>query len=388
MGSSASKNGLNGEGIAEKEEEEYDESQHVSEEQDSEEERFGGEEAVDDIENSSLLSLLCWRVFDSYFHPRHISLFLDPRAVASFRIAQAGVVIVQLLEFISDEGGYFLLDNGLCPRKNYVDRKHAAGRFSVYFMSGNPLFVQFLLAIHLLSAITALIGYHARKSWFVLWLMSTSLYIRLECTGPCGADNVMAMYQFMGLFLPLGQVWSVDAVFARWEWYIDRIGEVESLGKGTNCQRKIVQEKVQLGNLRESGAKSANKNASAETCVVKALTDLFSTTAEEFEENVNNRLKPLLQDRTYEAQSRYYQLNCLRDGFIRKSRSWIFFGQLAFQYWATGIVKFGKMWREGYALWDVLHLTHFISHQAYPFVTPIRNFFLRYPEWCVLLGTN
>lgn len=83
-------------------------------------------------------------------------------------------------------------------------------RWSLYFLSDNPVWTTALMAISAVSAVALFVGWRTRVATVVSWLLLASLQTRNDLPLNAG-DIVLRMLLLLGCFLPLGACWSLDA---------------------------------------------------------------------------------------------------------------------------------------------------------------------------------
>ncbi|MCA9779815.1 MAG: HTTM domain-containing protein, partial [Candidatus Eremiobacteraeota bacterium] len=134
---------------------------------------------------------------------------LDPRSLAVFRIVLGCLVALDTLwrvPFLND----FMTDEGVYSRLDMTSSAYADYWICLHLGSGN-LLGQSMLTLLILSLAAGLIaGY--RTTWMTLgcWIMMNSVQARNPFIGDRG-DLQLSLLLFWALFLPLGEVWSLDA---------------------------------------------------------------------------------------------------------------------------------------------------------------------------------
>lgn len=136
------------------------------------------------------------------------SYALDYRSLAVFRVLVALVVLIDLaLRFPHTYTLYS--DSGPYPRYLSMENIHP-DRWSVFFANGSPEFAWLLFVIGMVAAVSMMAGWRTRLATVVLWVIVLSLQSRNNHANS-GADTLMRMSLFWGMFLPLGARWSADA---------------------------------------------------------------------------------------------------------------------------------------------------------------------------------
>ena len=140
---------------------------------------------------------------------------LDARSLALFRVALAGVLLIEHLWCLGD-AITFLGDAGLLPRYTVLQHILAAEpyRWSIYFFNGSAEAVYFLYAVHAGALIALLVGWRARTAAAVAFFMHTSQHNRNEITRHA-FDFLSAGLLFWCTQLPIGATCSIDALQSR-----------------------------------------------------------------------------------------------------------------------------------------------------------------------------
>jgi Vitamin K-dependent gamma-carboxylase len=136
-------------------------------------------------------------------------LRLDLRSLAAFRIAIALVVIVDALIRWSDVG-FFYHDAGAYPRSMLFEREGSARSWSLHLVSDAWWWVSGLFAAQMLVGLAMLAGWRTRWATVLTWALLISVQSR-NAQILQGGDVLMRCLLFWGMFLPLGEVWSMDA---------------------------------------------------------------------------------------------------------------------------------------------------------------------------------
>jgi hypothetical protein len=142
----------------------------------------------------------------------------DARSLAAFRVGVAGVVLLDLL-LRSRYLSAFYTDDGVLPREALFAHNPTFAPLSIHSLSGDLWFQAALFALTAVAALSMLVGYRSRLSTFVTGLLVVSLHVRNPLVLN-GGDLVLQMLFLWGVFLPLGERWSVDALRggSRREW--------------------------------------------------------------------------------------------------------------------------------------------------------------------------
>ena len=143
---------------------------------------------------------------------------LDPRSLALFRIVLGCFVLLDTLlrlpylnDFMTDQGVYSRIDMTSSPFADYWLCFHLG--------SGNLVGQVVLSGLLLLLALGVVVGYRTPWMVFGCWVMLNSLHARNPFIGDRG-DLQLALLFFWAMFLPLGEVYSLDSRKGRtcWGW--------------------------------------------------------------------------------------------------------------------------------------------------------------------------
>ena len=134
---------------------------------------------------------------------------MDPRSLALFRV----LLGITLLLDLAGRAPYvraFYSDQGVLSRELAVQSGFAGEWLCFHLGTGSSTGIALLLFLQAVLAIGVLVGWRTR--WMVLgsWVMLNSLHVRNPFVNDRG-DLELALLLFWGFFLPLAQVWSVDA---------------------------------------------------------------------------------------------------------------------------------------------------------------------------------
>ncbi|WP_226005567.1 HTTM domain-containing protein [Natrinema salinisoli] len=132
---------------------------------------------------------------------------IDLRALAAFRIAVGTLVIVDLI-LRSRNLTAFYTDAGVLPLEALFSDYSSV--YSIHAVSGEAWAQGLLFCIAGLFALAMVVGYRTRVATIVSWLLLASLHVRNPMILNSG-DIMLRMLLFWGIFLPLGECWSIDA---------------------------------------------------------------------------------------------------------------------------------------------------------------------------------
>lgn len=137
----------------------------------------------------------------------------DKRSAALFRVALAITVLGDVVDRANDLEAHYT-DAGVLPRGLVLEKFTNATWLSLHMWGGSWWAMAIMFAIHLMAATAMLVGWHSRKAAFSVWLLTTSLQSRNILVLHSG-DVLLRLSLFWALFLPLGDVFSLDAAFKK-----------------------------------------------------------------------------------------------------------------------------------------------------------------------------
>ena len=133
---------------------------------------------------------------------------LDVRSLAIFRVA-LGLSLLTDLTFRGVDFSAMYTESGFAPVE-MVRELQRHYQWSLHLASGQTAYQAALFIVAAIAAFALLLGYHTRLATIVSWILLTSLHARLPVV-LSAADLLLRMLLFLGMFLPLGAVWSLDA---------------------------------------------------------------------------------------------------------------------------------------------------------------------------------
>jgi hypothetical protein len=131
----------------------------------------------------------------------------DFRSLAVFRIAIAAVVLIDLVGKARNLTAFYT-DEGALPRHVLLTELRPWS-ISLNLISGTFLIETLLFIATGLAALAMLFGHRTRVASIATW----ALVLSIQWRNPFvlhGADELLRVLLFWGMFLPLGAVWSVD----------------------------------------------------------------------------------------------------------------------------------------------------------------------------------
>jgi hypothetical protein len=132
----------------------------------------------------------------------------DLRSLAAFRVVLGVIVLLDLVGRSSDARVLYS-DEGILTRSD-AQAYISDDRWSFMFANGSLLFTQLFFLATALTAVAVILGYRTRLAVVLLWV----LVISIQSRNPYhlfGADTLTRALLFWGMFLPLGEVWSLDS---------------------------------------------------------------------------------------------------------------------------------------------------------------------------------
>jgi hypothetical protein len=135
-------------------------------------------------------------------------LRVDERAAAALRV-MLGLLIVSDTLLRSRNLVYFYTKSGVLPMGMYEEV--AEGVSLLFILPDSTAFVVLFFVIRLLVGLQLLVGYRTRVAVVLSFLLTVSLDMRNPFVLSY-SDNMFRILLFWGMFLPLGERWSIDAV--------------------------------------------------------------------------------------------------------------------------------------------------------------------------------
>jgi hypothetical protein len=140
-------------------------------------------------------------------------LGIDARGLAAFRIALGCLLLLDLLGRAGDLRAFYT-DAGVLPRATNAVLYPTLSELSLHGLSGELWVQAALFAVAGVFAVLLVVGYRTRFVATVSWLLLASLQLRNYLVLN-GGDTVLLVALFVGLFLPIGEQWSLDALGRR-----------------------------------------------------------------------------------------------------------------------------------------------------------------------------
>lgn len=144
----------------------------------------------------------------------------DTRSLALARFGLGVCILFDLLTRLNDLEWHYS-DVGLIPRQLFMGEVGFPWSFSLYFANGTIFFAGALMVFHCFCAISLAIGWQTRLMTLLNAVLLTSLHNRNWFINN-GGDDVIRCLIILSVFIPWGEIWSVD------QW---RGGRGEILGR-------------------------------------------------------------------------------------------------------------------------------------------------------------
>lgn len=136
---------------------------------------------------------------------------IDLRTLALTRVAFALIVLIDLALRLTDLE-VFYTDKGVLPRAAVHQLRPLSWLTSLHFLSGRTEIEALMFLISAIFAVLLLIGHRTRRASFWVWLLFWSLCVRNYFVVH-GADSLLKVLLFWGMFVPWGTRYSVDSAF-------------------------------------------------------------------------------------------------------------------------------------------------------------------------------
>jgi hypothetical protein len=137
-------------------------------------------------------------------------LAIDRRALAALRVSLGLLLLADLLLRSRALVAHYT-DRGVLPRMALREVYGPLADISLHALSGGVALQVALFVLAGLAALALTAGYRTRLAAVVSWLLLVSLHARNPMLLNAG-DSLLRRVLFWGLFLPLGSVWSLDAL--------------------------------------------------------------------------------------------------------------------------------------------------------------------------------
>lgn len=138
---------------------------------------------------------------------------LDRRSIALFRMGLALLALADVVQRSTDLTAHYS-DSGVLPRVPLISQFMRPSLVCLHLLSGLPVIVGLLFALHALLALCLLVGWRSRTMAALLWFSTYSIHVRNPMVLQ-GGDDLLRLMLFWSLFLPLGARFSIDAALHR-----------------------------------------------------------------------------------------------------------------------------------------------------------------------------
>ena len=150
---------------------------------------------------------------------------IDLRSLALFRIGIGALLLTDLAFRLTDLNAMYT-DEGMFSRAEICRRATSIWNWSFHFASGSSTYQAFLFALAAVLALALLVGFETRLATIGSWLMLVSVHHRVPPI-LSGAEILLRMLLFWGMFLPLQRAWSLDV------WLRRRRGDPADAGQAS-----------------------------------------------------------------------------------------------------------------------------------------------------------
>lgn len=134
---------------------------------------------------------------------------LDLRALALLRMALSLVLLTDLIFRLSDLKAFYT-GHGVLPIQALLQFHWHSSYFSLFTTNDNHYIQMALFAVNFLCVFCLLIGYRTKLFTVLAWIFLISIHNRTPLIMQAG-DHLLRMLVFWGIFLPWGNLLSVDA---------------------------------------------------------------------------------------------------------------------------------------------------------------------------------
>ena len=133
---------------------------------------------------------------------------LDTRSLAMTRMALGLAIFVDMLWRMGSAEWHYS-DIGAMPRDVFISTFVYPWSYSIHLMSGSWGFAVFILGLHALSALAMALGWRTRLTTLLTAFLTISLHNRNWYVNN-GGDDVIRALMFIAVFIPWGEMWSID----------------------------------------------------------------------------------------------------------------------------------------------------------------------------------
>ena len=133
---------------------------------------------------------------------------LDTRSLAVARMGLGLSIVCDLLTRLPDLEWHYS-EIGLIPRSLFMSEVGFPWSFSLHFANGSMAYVGLLLMVQIFASLAMALGWHTRVMTAINAILMISLYNRNWFINN-GGDDVIRALLILSVFLPWGEMWSVD----------------------------------------------------------------------------------------------------------------------------------------------------------------------------------
>lgn len=133
---------------------------------------------------------------------------LDTRSLAVARVALGVFIFIDMLWRLGSVEWHYS-DLGVMPRDVFISQFAFPWSYSFHLASGSTVFAALMLGLHGVFAVLMAIGYRTRLMTFLVALFTISLHNRNWYLNN-GGDDVIRALMFLLVFIPWGEMFSVD----------------------------------------------------------------------------------------------------------------------------------------------------------------------------------
>lgn len=137
----------------------------------------------------------------------------DPRSLAFYRFLMGIVVMSDVLYRLPDLVDHYT-DVGLIPRALFLNEMSMPWSASFHLVNGSAGWAMIMMGIHFLCGFCLMIGLKTRLSTIGAFVMTVSLHNRNWLINN-GGDDILRAVLCLSIFLPLGQLYSVDRALTK-----------------------------------------------------------------------------------------------------------------------------------------------------------------------------
>lgn len=142
----------------------------------------------------------------------HRAFGLDLRSLALFRVSLGAILLMDLWIRAQDLVAHYT-DDGMLPRDVFLESFAGTWNMSLHFLNGTAGVQMFLFLIAAVFAVMLMVGYKTRLATLMSWILLMSLHDRNPIILQ-GGDVLLRLILFWAIFLPLGEVYSLDRVLS------------------------------------------------------------------------------------------------------------------------------------------------------------------------------